>query len=142
MKKLLFILVFLVTCIVGNAQDSLLFKGKIYNNEYKIYLVMDFYHQDILVPTQEIFGKMAGYIGSAQCTQVWMITNCKKQDDHTYYISIINNYGSEDLDCILRYNADGTFTMDKQNGSTMKFPVNGKWQKIPGTVPFSRQPFH
>jgi hypothetical protein len=24
----------------------------------------------------------------------------------------------------------------------MKFPVNGKWQKIPGTVPFSRQPFH
>lgn len=100
---------------------------------------MNLYSQDILVPDQEVLGKMAGYVGSLQCTQVWTIVTAKIIDSKTAKITLINNYGSEDLTCILKLNADKTYTLNKEEGSTLKFPVRGKWQKIPGNLTFVKK---
>lgn len=139
MKKLFLLLLLATTYVYIYAQDSITFKGKVYNDEYNIYIDMNLYNQDIIVPTQEIFGKLAGYIGSLQCTQVWPITNCKIIDGRTATISLINNYGSEDLVCTLKLNENNTYTLNKENGSVLKFPVKGKWQKIPNTISFKRK---
>ena len=43
--------------------DSTLFKGKITNKEYDVYMNIDFYHKNLKVPGQELFGEMPGYFG-------------------------------------------------------------------------------
>ena len=38
--------------------DSTLFKGKITNKKYDVYMNIDFYHKNLKVPGQELFGEM------------------------------------------------------------------------------------
>ena len=109
-----------------------LFKGKNIIMNTRSHLVMDFYHQDILVPTRKRYSERWRAISvRPQCTQVWMITNCKRQD-HTYYISIINNYGSESR----LYPKDTMLTAPlrwtSRTAAPWSSPINSKWQKIPG----------
>ncbi|MFC2319708.1 MAG: hypothetical protein ACFNLP_08245, partial [Segatella oulorum] len=40
------------------------FKGHLYNKEYKVYLHINFYQNNILIPGQELFGQVAGYFGA------------------------------------------------------------------------------
>ncbi|WP_036876811.1 hypothetical protein [Xylanibacter oryzae] len=138
MKKLFILSLLLISSFNLFAQDSTTFKCKIYNDEHKIYINMNLYSQDILVPDQEILGKLAGYVGSLQCTQVWAIATAKIIDSKTAKITLVNNYGSEDLTCTLKLNNDNTYTLNKEEGSTLKFPVRGKWQKIPGNLTFHK----
>lgn len=42
-------------------KDSTIFKGYLSNNEYEVYLQINFYQNDIKVPGQEIFGTIAGF---------------------------------------------------------------------------------
>lgn len=134
MKKIFLLFLIMLLPNMVKAQDSTTFKGTLYNDEYKIFIKMDFYNNNIMIPDQEIFGSLAGYIGSRQCTQVWPIVECKMTDSKNAEINIVNNYGSEDLTCTLSVMEDGKYELNKKDGSTLKFPVRGKWQKIPGTI--------
>ena len=46
------------------------------------------------------------------------------------------DYGSEDLTAELKRNSDGTYTLTRLAGSTMKIVVNNKWVKIPKDITF------
>jgi len=46
------------------SQKDNIFKGYLYNDEYQVYIEMDFYHNTIKVPGQEIFGDLPGYFGA------------------------------------------------------------------------------
>ena len=136
MRKALLISLLYMISIMAFAQGRKPFHCDLYNEEYKVYFVLNFYEQNIIVPGQEILGELDGYLGSKQCNQIWAITSCKIKNDNIAEIVLINNYGSEDLVATLTCNKDNTYTYEYKEGSTLKFPVNRKWQKIPKKLVF------
>lgn len=121
------------------AKDSTIFKGYIYNKEYNVYIQMDFYHNNVVVPFQEIFGPLPGFFGDRQDGRKWLFTNAEVKGK-TATLQITNDYGSEDLTATLTYNpADSTFTLEQGKGSNIKIAVNRKFVKIPQKLEFKRQ---
>lgn len=118
--------------------DSTLFKGKITNKEYDVYMNIDFYHKNLKVPGQELFGEMPGYFGDRRDSRKWLITDADIEGK-TAHLSIINDYGSEDLTADLIALPDGTYELLQKEGSNLKIARNRKWVKIPKNLKFTKQ---
>ena len=116
---------------MAQSNESEPFKGTFANDEYQVYITINFYDNDIIVPKQEIFGELPGYFGSKRDGRKWLITDAEITGPNTAELSIINDYGSEDLTATLTKNDDGTYTLKQKEGSTIKIAVNRKWVKIP-----------
>ncbi len=134
MKRIIIAIVSLTITLTTYAQNLKVFKGYLYNNEYQVYLDIDFYQKNILVPNQEIFGQLPGYFGAKRDTRKWLITDAKISNDSTAQISIINDYGSEDLSATLHRDKNGQYILKQGEGSTIKIVVDRKWVKIPKTL--------
>ena len=115
---MLLLLAATIATTLAAAQEARPFSGEIRNEEHKIYIRMNLY--------------------DTQSASKWMIIDSRIIDDNTAEIDVVNDYGSEDFTATLKLNADGTYTYDKRGGSTLKFAVKGKWQKIPGKVDFEK----
>ncbi|MBR6444930.1 MAG: hypothetical protein IKS94_00615 [Prevotella sp.] len=139
MKRTFFIATALFFALSVFAQDGTAFKGKIVNDEYQIWIEMDFDAQAVIVPEQEIFGEVAGYLGAKRDPRKWIVTSVEMKNKTTARLEIVNDYGSEDLTATLTLNSDGTFTLKQLDGSTIKIAVNKKWVKLPKTLVFKRQ---
>ena len=118
--------------------DSTLFKGKITNKEYDVYMNIDFYHKNLKVPGQELFGEMPGYFGDRRDSRKWLITDADIEGK-TAHLSIINDYGSEDLTADLIALPDGSYELQQKEGSNLKIARNRKWVKIPKKLKFTKQ---
>ena len=144
MKTILLITLFSLFCSNINAQDyatacdSTVFIGEYYNDEYKVFIKINFVDKDILVPGQEILGELDGFFGSTQSSHIWAITSSDVEGD-TAQIEVINNYGSEDFTATIIIKNDGTLEFKHLSGSTFKFPVNKKWQKLPSKLLFVKK---
>lgn len=138
--KLFLITILGMLCLTANAavKDSTTFKGRIDNDEYQVYIVMDFYKKNIVCPRQEVFGENPGYFGAKRDTRKWIIEDADV-NKNTAKLVIINDYGSEDLDAKLTYNGDGTYTLERLSGSVIKIVVNREWVKIPNKLVFKRK---
>lgn len=139
MKYIILFFIASVFSAVSKAQTvaDKAFDTYIYNNVYNIYIKMNLYDKDIIADGQEVFGELDGFIGSDNCTQVWLITSSEIKNNNSAVIEVTNNYGSEDFTAKITVNKDGTYTLKHTGGSTLKFPVNGKWQKIPSAITFT-----
>jgi len=120
-------------------QTNNVFRGEFRNDEYNVYLMINFYDNNVVVPGQEIFGEMAGYFGSSDDGRKWLFTSAEIIKENTANIEIINDYGSEDLTAKLTKNSDGTFTLEQQKGSTLKIARNRKWVKMPKKLVFYKK---
>ncbi len=126
-------------CTTGWAQtDTTLFKGKIANKELEVYMNIDFYHKNLKVPGQELFGEMPGYFGDKKDSRKWLITDAEIEGN-TAHLSIINDYGSEDLTADLIVHKDGTYELVQKDGSNLKIARNRKWVKIPKKTKFTKE---
>lgn len=112
------------------------FQGKIINEEHQIYLCINFYESNIVVPSQELYGELPGYLGDEKDSRKWLITDVELKNKKTAVLTIINDYGSEDLTAMLTVNDDGTFTLKQGEGSTIKIVRNRKFTKLPKTLVF------
>ena len=139
MKKAFFTLFMAVAALQVAAQEARPFDTTIHNEEYKIYIKMDLYDKDITVPGQDVLGEMDGYFGSTQSRSMWMIVSSRLIDERTAEIEVANDYGSEDFTAVLKVEKDGTYSYKKKDGSTLKFAVKGKWQKLPGSLEFKKK---
>ncbi|KGI21737.1 hypothetical protein HMPREF9304_08390 [Hoylesella timonensis S9-PR14] len=113
------------------------FQGTIGNAEYRIYIQMNFYDNNIEVPEQELLGTMSGFLGDSIDSRKWLITSAKVRKN-VATLQIINDYGSEDLVATLTKNSDNTFTLKQMDGSTIKIARNRKWKKLPKELVFVR----
>lgn len=144
MKRRLFTCLFCLLSLSMIAQnknsnrDSMIFKGYIYNKEYNVYIQMDFYHNNIVVPFQEIFGELPGYFGDRQDGRKWLFTNATVKGKSAR-LQITNDYGSEDLEATLTQVNDSTYELKQGKGSTIKIARNRKWVKMPSTLKFIKQ---
>ncbi len=119
------------------AQGSEPFRAYLYNKEYRVFIRINAYEQDITVPGQEIFGEMAGFFRSDDDSRCWLFTSAKLSDDmQSVTLSIINDYGSEDLTATLTVDETGIYTLRQGSGSTMKIARNKKWVKMPKILKF------
>lgn len=119
-------------------KDSTIFKGYLSNNEHEVYLQINFYQNDIKVPGQEIFGTIAGFLGDRKDSRKWLITDAVIEGK-TAHLSIINDYGSEDLTADLTLESDGTYSLKQITGSNIKIARNRKWVKIPKKLTFMKK---
>lgn len=118
--------------LLASAQsDSIPFKGHFENGEYNVYLELDLYDRNINVPAHELFGPLPGYLGKRYNGFYWLVTDGKITSKHKAALSLINDYGSEDLKASLTMKNDSIFILRQEDGSTLKVPNKGKWQKLP-----------
>ena len=120
------------------SNDSIAFIGEFHNNEYNVYIKINLIDKDILVPGQEILGELDGYFGSTQSSHIWPITSSEVEGS-TAKIEVINNYGSEDFTASIILKDNNSLEFKHLKGSTFKFPVSKKWQKLPSKLTFIRK---
>lgn len=114
------------------------FKAHLVNDEFQVWLDIDFIKNSIKIPGQEILGNLPGYFGAKRDTRKWIISEATIKGN-TAKLIIINDYGSEDLTAELRINKNGTYSLKQLSGSTIKIVVNNKWLKIPKEIVFIRK---
>lgn len=128
---------FFMSSTPDDNNESRQFKGRFYNAENKIYIDINLYDHNIIIPMQEVLGELDGYIASDQCGTTWCIVSSQVKGNKAT-IDVINNYGSEDFNATLQLKGDSILSYTHNGGSTLKFPVNRKWQKIPSKLIFKR----
>jgi hypothetical protein len=114
------------------------FRAYLSNNEYDVFLRINFYEQDVNVPGQDLFGQVPGYLGKKNNSFAWLITSAKINGDKAK-LQLINDYGSEDLTATLTRRNDSIYVLKQESGSTLKVPNKGKWLKLPKTLEFKRK---
>lgn len=140
MKRLISMLVCgLSACMAMGQEEAQAFRANLYNAEYEVFMRIDFYGESVTVPGNELYGQLPGFLGKKNNPFCWPITAAKLTDDNTAELSMINDFGSEDLTATLTRVNDSTYVLRQDKGSTLKVPKNGKWQKLPKTLPFTRQ---
>ena len=141
MKKLIATLVLILMLLPAIAQESKEpFRAYLINKEYKVNLRIDLYRQNITVPGQDLYGELPGYLWKQDNSFCWLITSAEVDDSgKTATLQLINDYGSEDLTATLKAESDSVYVLKQIEGSTLKVPNNGKWQKLPKTLEFRRR---
>ena len=117
--------------------DSILFKGKFFNKDLDVYINIDFYDKNLKVPGQELFGEMPGYFGDKRDSRKWLFTDVQI-DGSVAHLSIINDYGSEDLTADLVQLDSNHFELRQKDGSSIKIARNRKWVKVPKKLVFEK----
>ena len=115
MKKLfLFSIVLHISLLSVSAQkNDRPFRAYLYNNEYEVFMRLDLYGESITVPGQELYGELPGYLSKKRNSFCWLITSSK--------IEVEN---------------DSLYVLKQVEGSTLKVPKDGKWQKLPSKLVF------
>ena len=137
-KNLLLTLLGLCAPLALSAQDDA-FRAYLYNNEYDVYLRINFYEQDVVIPGQELYGNLPGYLRKNHNFFCWVITSCEVKNDKEATLQLINDFGSEDLTATLTRQNDSIYILRQGSGNTIKVPSKGKWQKLPKTLQFKRK---
>lgn len=132
MRKYIFTMIMLTMAAGTSAQkDSTSFKGHFYNDEYKVYLYIDLYNMNVEVPNHSMFGNLPGYLGKQLNNFYWLVTSGKIKNGHHAELSMVNDYGSEDMKASLKKKNDSIYILRQEEGSTLKVANKGKWQKLP-----------
>ena len=139
MKKLFATIICLLAVLTTTAQETGgPFRAYLINKEYNVYLRIDFYQENISVPGQDLYGKVPGYLSKQHNSFCWLITSAEVEGNKAT-LQMINDYGSEDLTATLTAESDSVYVLKQIEGSTLKIPNNGKWQKLPKTLELKRQ---
>lgn len=129
----------------SNITDSLSvsdpFCCTVINEDEQIIMVLDLHNQALIIPNQEVYGEMAGYIKAQYDSRYWMITSAEfDEKGNKVILEIINDYGSEDLTATLSYDpGNSTYTLTQHQGATIKFGKNRKWVKISKELKFRKE---
>lgn len=139
MKRLSILAIISAIALNAFSQNDSIFKCNLYNEEYKVYMNINLYDSNITAPRQEIFGELPGYFGQDNDSRVWLITDVKISKNNVAKLSIVNDYGSEDLTATLRVDKDGNYILKQEDGSRIKIVENRKWVKIPTELKFKKR---
>ena len=138
MKTIILFLFSICSCGVFAQSDSTTFRTYLYNKEYKVYLRINFYAQDIILPGQEMLGPLPGYLGKEHNSFCWPIISAEVKGKKAH-LGMVNDFGSEDLEATLTRKNDSIYILKQGKGSTIKVPADNKWQKLPAVLEFKRK---
>ena len=139
-KKIILATTLILLAIGGWAQEKdKSFHAYLYNDEYNVYLNINFYDQDVDVPGHPLYGQLPGFLGKKNNSFCWVITSCKVKDEQHAELQLINDYGSEDLEATLTRKNDSVYVLRQGSGNTIKVPNKNKWQKLPKMLELKRR---
>lgn len=139
-KKIILLILWGFLAVTASAQsEGQSFRAYLYNNEYNVYLRINFYEQDVEVPGQELYGQLPGFLGKQHNSFCWVITSCNVKDEQHADLQLINDYGSEDLTASLTRQNDSIYVLKQLEGSVLKVPNKGKWMKLPKVLELKRK---
>ena len=140
MKRIILPTLIALATVSAHAQEaSKPFKAYLYNDEYEIFLRINFHDKDIKIAGQEVYGELPGYLGRKGNSFCWVIVDTKMESGHKVRMNLINDFGSEDLEASLTLKSDSIYILKQETGSPLKIPKNGKWLKLPKTLVFKRK---
>lgn len=139
MKRLSILAIISAIALNAFSRNDSIFKCNLYNEEYKVYMNINLYDSNITAPRQEIFGELPGYFGQDNDSRIWLITDVKISKNNVAKLSIVNDYGSEDLTATLTVDKDGNYILKQEDGSRIKIVENRKWVKIPTELKFKKR---
>ncbi|MDE7086412.1 MAG: hypothetical protein K2O48_06995, partial [Prevotella sp.] len=87
----------------------------------------------------ELYGQLPGFLGKQHNSFCWVITSSRVKDDKEAELQLINDFGSEDLTATLTITNDSTYVLRQINGSSLKVPNKGKWQKLPKALELKKK---
>lgn len=114
------------------------FRAYLYNKEYGVFLKIDFCDESITIPDQDFYGSLPGYMGKKVNNFIWLITSAEIKEKKAK-LTMINEFGSEDLIASLVRENDSLYVFRQEEGSQLKLSQKGKWQKMPKKMEFIRQ---
>ena len=114
------------------------FRAYLFNKEYGVFLKIDLCDESITIPGQDFYGSLPGDIGKKANNFIWLITNAEIKEKKAK-LTMINEFGSEDLIASLVRENDSLYVFRQEEGSQLKLSQNGKWQKMPKKMEFIRQ---
>ena len=139
MKHFFPLFVLLISTIAVKAQtDSTAFRCYLENKELEVYMNINFHGQDVSVPGQDYYGKVPGFLGKTNNPFCWIIVDAQVKSDTEAELTMVNDYGSEDLTARLERKNDSLYVLRQGTGSSIKVPRKGKWFKLPQTIRFVR----
>jgi len=141
MKRILLTLTLLLALTTADAQqkNETPFKGYLFNDEYKVYMRLNFYEQDVIISWQELFGPLPGFLAREGNNYCWIVTDFNISDNKAE-LEMTNDYGSEDLTATLTQVDDSTYTLRQKSGSTLKVPAQKKgWTRLPTTLTLKKR---
>jgi len=116
------------------------FKTRILNKEYDVFMQINLYEENVKIPGQDILGETFEYLKKNTDSRVWAITGVEiSKDGKKATLEMVNDYGSEDLTAELTMQDDGTYMLKQVEGSTIKVAGKGKWIKLPKILVFNKQ---
>lgn len=86
-----------------------------------------------------MYGELPGYLGKRHNSFCWVMVDAEVESEKKATMTMINDFGSEDLVASLTRKNDSIYIFKQEKGSTVKIPKNGKWQKLPKTLEFKRK---
>ena len=114
------------------------FRAYLYNKEYGVFLKIDLCDESITIPDQDFYGSLPGYMGKKVNNFIWLITSAEVKEKKAK-LTMINEFGSEDLIASLVRENDSLYIFRQEEGSQLKLSQKGKWQKMPKKMEFIRQ---
>lgn len=114
------------------------FRAYLYNKEYGVFLKIDLCDESITIPDQDFYGSLPGYMGKKVNNFIWLITSAEVKKKSAK-LTMINEFGSEDLIASLVRENDSLYIFRQEEGSQLKLSQKGKWQKMPKKMEFIRQ---
>lgn len=116
------------------------FDVQLENAEYNVFLRVNLYEESLQVPGQPVLGATHGYLMRHGDGRAWIVLEGEiAADGRSATLTIVNDYGSDDLDATLTIEPDGTYTLRQEQGSTIKVAGRGKWIKLPKTLTMTRR---
>lgn len=138
-RTVILILIGLISVSSFAQREKDVFKAYLYNDEYEVYLRINFYDKNVKIPGQELYGDLPGYLGRKNHSFCWVMVSSEVESEQKATMTMVNDFGSEDLIASLTCINDSTYIFRQEKGSTVKIPKNGKWQKLPKTLKFKRK---
>ena len=140
MKRIILPILIAMATVSAYAQEAgKPFKAYLYNDEYEVFLRINLHDKDIKIAGQEVYGELPGYLGRKGNSFCWVIVDAETEGNHKARMTLINDFGSEDLEASLTLKNDSTYILKQETGSPLKIPKNGKWLKLPKTLTFKKK---
>lgn len=131
-------MVFVLSATAQQDTTTKPFKAYLFNEEYDVYMRINFHENDVVISWADLFGPLPGFLAKQNGTYCWLVLETEVHDNQAE-LQIVNDSGSEDLTATLTQENDSIYTLRQKSGSTIKLPQSGKWQKLPRTLTLKRR---
>ena len=139
MKRIISCILFALSMSsIVKAQTTSPFVCVLDNADYDIVLTLDLDSQNISVPNHDLFGPLGGYLSKKRNSFYWLVVSSEVNGNKAI-LTLVNDYGSEDIEASLTKKNDSTYIFKQLDGSPLKVPNNGKWQKLPKVMEFKKR---